>query len=85
MPQPKPDKRVLAGRNLLSRAKAVSEVEARYIIAHAPESANEWAVIQHMDQWFDVRHMTNKALMDLIDDLDRAWSAELVAGVLNPH
>lgn len=69
----------------LSKAKTVTEPEARYIIDHSTHSASEWVVIQHMDQWYDVRKMTKKELMALIDDLDRAWNAELTAGVLHPH
>ncbi len=67
------------------KAKVISQIEARYIIDHATESSAGWVVIQHMDRWFDVRGMTEKEIEHLIDDLDRTWSAELAAGVINPH
>jgi hypothetical protein len=80
-----PGKRVVPGRNLLSKAKAVSAAEGQYIIDHATGSTSKWAVLQHKDQWFDVRGMTQKEISRLIDDLDRAWNEELVAGILLPH
>ena len=67
------------------KAKEITEPEARYLIAHVTVSCNSWVVIQHLDRWYDVRKMTNKELSDLIEDLDRAWSAQLSAGVLSPH
>jgi len=67
------------------KAKVISEAEARYIVDHATEASSGCVVIQHWDQWFDVRRMTEKEIEHLIDDLDRARSAELAAGVIHPH
>lgn len=78
-------KRKSAGRNLLLKAKAISEAEAHYIIDHATATTSEWAVLQHNDQWFDVRSLTEKELMNFINELDRGWNEELVAGILHPH
>jgi hypothetical protein len=63
----------------------ITEPEARYIISHTTDSTNSWVVVQHFDQWYDVRKMTEREVSDLIDDLDRARSAELAAGLINPH
>lgn len=70
---------------LFKKAKLISEAEARYIIAHATKSSSEWVVIQYMDQWFDMRALTEAEVADLLDDLDRKWAAELAAGIANPH
>jgi hypothetical protein len=70
---------------IFRKAKHITEAEARYIIDHATESSSEWAVIQHMDQWLDVRGMTNAEISQLIEDLDRKLAADLAAGIANPH
>lgn len=72
-------------KKLYNKAKLITEAEARYIIAHATTSSSEWVVIQHMEQWFDMRGLTKKEIAVLLDDLDRKWAAELAAGIDNPH
>lgn len=72
-------------KTLYKKAKLITEAEARYIISHATTSSSEWVVIQHMDQWFDMRRLTEAEVADFLDDLDRKWAAELAAGVANPH
>lgn len=70
---------------LYRKAQPITEAEARYIIDHATQSSSEWAVVQHMDQWFDTRRMTKEEIAELVDDLDRKLAENLAAGVANPH
>lgn len=67
------------------KAKHITEAEARYIIDHATQSSSEWVVVQHMDQWLDIRGMTKAEITELIEDLDRKLAAELASGIANPH
>jgi hypothetical protein len=70
---------------IFKKAKLITEAEARYIISHATKSSSEWVVIQYMDQWFDMRGLTEAEIADLLNDLDRKLAAELAAGIANPH
>jgi len=72
-------------KTLYKRAKLITEAEARYIIAHGTASSSEWVVVQHMDQWLDIRGMTKTEITELIEDLDRKLAADLAAGIANPH
>ncbi|MDQ8698233.1 hypothetical protein [Hyphomicrobium sp. LHD-15] len=72
-------------KTLYRKAKLISEAEARYIIAHATATSSEWVVVQHMDQWFDMRGMTTTEIADLLDELNRKWAAALAAGIERPH
>ena len=81
----KPSQQVGYIKTRYKKAKLITEAEARYIISHAPASSSEWVVIQHMDQWFDIRGLTKAEIADLVDDFDRKWAAELAAGLANPH
>jgi len=65
--------------------KPITEAEARYLIAHATTSSNEWVVIQHYDKWFDVRGLTEAEVADTLDALDRERAANLSSGMANPH
>ena len=65
--------------------KLITEAEARYIIAHATNSANEWVVVQHFDMWFDIRCLTEAEVGLLLEDLDRERAAKLASGFANPH
>ena len=65
--------------------KCITEAEARYIIAHAATSANEYVVIQHFDEWFDVRGLTDAEVADTLEDLDRERAAIVASGVNHPH
>lgn len=68
-----------------AKAKPITEAEARYIISHGTATSSEWVVIQHNDEWFDIRGMTQTEIMDLVEELDRKLAAELAAGIENPH
>jgi hypothetical protein len=70
---------------LFKKAKLITEAEARYIISHTINSSGEWVVIQYMDQWFDLRGLKEAEIADLLHDLDRKRTAELAAGIANPH
>lgn len=72
-------------RTLYRKARLITEAEARYIIAHGTASSSQWVVIQHMDQWFDVRRMTTMEITEHIEELDRKLVADLVAGIAKPH
>jgi len=76
---------IVDARMLHKKAKLITEAEARYIIAHGTASSSEWVVVQHMDQWLDIRGMTKTEITELIEDLDRKLAADLAAGIANPH
>ena len=65
--------------------KLITEAEARYIISHATTSSNEWVVVQHCENWFDIRDMTEAEVTDMLEDLDRERAAKLASGIANPH
>lgn len=67
------------------KAKAVTEVEARYIIEHSTTSESDCVAVEYFGRWFDVRKMTANELDDFIEDLDFMRNAELAAGLLAPH
>ncbi|MGE3798478.1 MAG: hypothetical protein AB7G88_11645 [Thermomicrobiales bacterium] len=76
---------IVDARMLHKKAKLITEAEARYIIAHGTAASSDWVVVQHTDQWFDIRGMTKTEITELIEDLDRKLAAELAAGIANPH
>lgn len=65
--------------------KLITEAEARYIIAHATTSSNTGAVLQHYDQWFDIRGLTEAEVADTLEDLDRERAANMLSGIANPN
>lgn len=81
----RPNQRTGNVKTQFKKAKLITEAEARYVISHATQSSSEWVVIQHGDQWFDVRCLTKIEISDFLDHLDRKRDAELAAGIANPH
>lgn len=67
------------------KAALIREPEAQLIIRHRSDSLNTCVVIEHFGQWFDIRRMTEKEVEAFVDDLGRARSAEVVAGLITPH
>jgi hypothetical protein len=67
------------------KATAITECEAKFIINNLTSSQSERVVVEHVGQFFDVRHMTEKEVDDFVDDLDRALNANVEAGFIDPH
>jgi hypothetical protein len=67
------------------KATSITRPEAHAIIASLSLSLNEYVVIEHLDQWFDVRRMTDKEVEDFVDDLIRSSDADVAAGFIIPH
>ncbi len=67
------------------KAAEISPLEARFIIDHNTTSRSACVVIEHYDQWFDVRCMTEQELASFLDDLRRTRLVEETSGILTPH
>jgi hypothetical protein len=67
------------------KATLISLPEADALINYPTSSLNEYVVIAHLGQLFDVRDMTEQEVEDFIDDLNRARSADVAAGLIAPH
>jgi hypothetical protein len=62
------------------KATQITRVEADFIIETAQESLNDLLVLNHFDDWFDVRRMTENEVRSFLDDLMRADLADIEAG-----
>jgi hypothetical protein len=67
------------------KATEISRPEADYILHAGARSLNEFAVISHHRQWYDVRSLTKKELDAFFADLMRADLANVEAGCVTPH
>jgi hypothetical protein len=67
------------------KAKRVSAIEAKWIIAEAPSSLSETIAICHDENWYDVRLMTKHGLQEFVLDLLRGELAALQSGHMIPH
>lgn len=67
------------------KAIRISRPEADFIIETAGSSRNDLVVMNHFDDWYDVRSLTRKELDEFVGDLLRADFAELRAGIIVPH
>jgi hypothetical protein len=76
-----------ANRGLMRfhKAKRVSAIEAKWIIAEAPSSLSETIAICHDENWYDVRLMTKHELQEFVLDLLRGELAALQSGQMVPH
>ena len=67
------------------KARKISRPEAHYIINTCTRSLSELVVVNHHQQWYDVRSLTNKEIDDFYSDLMRADLVHLRAGCITPH
>lgn len=57
------------------KAIAITRAEADLLVKRPSRSLNACVVIQHIDDWYDVRKMTEKELDYFVQDLVRAHFA----------
>ena len=67
------------------KAIRISRPEADFIIGATVSSRNDFVVMSHRGEWYDVRCLTEKELDDFIGDLLRTELLNLRAGCTVPH
>jgi hypothetical protein len=67
------------------KAAKISKPEADYIIGSGSASLTDTVVLQHQDNWYDVRRMTAAEIDAFVSDLARAEHAAEKADEFPPH
>ena len=67
------------------KAAKISKPEADYIIGSGSTSLTDTVVLQHQDNWYDVRRMTAAEIDAFVSDLARAEHAAEKADEFPPH
>ncbi|NJO32129.1 MAG: hypothetical protein HC869_02395 [Rhodospirillales bacterium] len=67
------------------KATKLTRPEADFIIQTATSSRNALAVINHHEDWYDVRALTEKEFDEFLEDLLREDLKKIEAGCITPH
>ena len=67
------------------KAVKITKPEADYIIGSGSASLSDTVVLQHLENWYDVRRMTATEIDAFVSDLARAEHAAEKADQYPPH